>query len=324
MNSDKSDIQPSSKPSKNIINRKDFITRSLAAAGFFALKPRLPFGKLHLNDRATESSAFDHRVNDLIAKMTLDEKISQLQTVSPTIPSLHIPKYNYWSECLHGVANAGLATCFPQSIAMASSFNTGLMFAVANAISDEARAKHHAFLKVGYSDYFTGLTFFTPNINIVRDPRWGRGQETYGEDPYLTSQMAEVFIKGLQGNDPKYLKLAATAKHYAVYNGPETMRHKINAQVDNYDLYDTYLPGFEASVKNARVESIMCAYNSLNGMPCCGNDPLLHTILRDDWQFHGYVVSDCGAIANIYHQKITMLSIQRNRLQDWDSKMERI
>ncbi len=224
-------------------------------------------------------------------------------TVAPAIPRLNIPKYNYWSECLHGVANAGLATCFPQSIGMASSFNTNLMFDSASAISDEARAMHHAFVKVNYRDYFTGLTFFTPNINIVRDPRWGRGQETYGEDPYLTAQMAKAFITGLQGDDPKYLKLAATAKHYAVYNGPETMRHKINAQVDKYDLYDTYLPAFETSVKEANVASIMCAYNSLNGKPCCGNDPLLNSILRDDWHFTGYVVSDCGAIANIYREK---------------------
>lgn len=303
MDSEKPKTHPQEDSKKNTINRKDFITRSLAAAGFLALKPKKLFGNFNFSGNGVSPSDFNKRVDELIGKMTLDEKIAQLQTVAPAIPRLNVHNYNYWSECLHGVANAGLATCFPQSIAMASSFNTKLMFSVATAISDEARAKHSAFVKIGYRDYFTGLTFFTPNINIIRDPRWGRGQETYGEDPYLTSQMAREFIKGLQGDDPKYLKLAATAKHYAVYNGPETMRHKINARVDDYDLYDTYLPAFETSVREADVASIMCAYNSLNGKPCCGNDPLLTSILRDDWHFNGYVVSDCGAIANIYRQK---------------------
>jgi len=288
---------------KDKISRKDFITKTLAASGFLVLPGNNLFRMLNRPDREATFSDLDKRVDELISKMTLDEKISQLQTVADAIPRLNIPNYNYWSECLHGVANAGLATCFPQSIAMAASFDTKLMHQTSIAISDEARAKYHAFIKVGYRDYFTGLTFFSPNINIVRDPRWGRGQETYGEDPYLTGQMARAFITGLQGDDPKYLKLVATAKHYAVYNGPESLRHKINIDVDDYDLYDTYLPAFETSVKEATVESVMCAYNSLRGKPCCGNDPLLNSILRDNWHFKGYVVSDCGAITNMYREQ---------------------
>ena len=303
MTTNNSSREDSGEKMKNKISRKVFITKTLAASGFLVMPGSKLFRKLHQPDRRATFSDFDKRVDDLISKMTLDEKISQLKTVANAIPRLNIPNYNYWSECLHGVANAGLATCFPQSIAMAASFNTKLMHETSIAISDEARAKYHAFIKVGYRDYFTGLTFFSPNINIVRDPRWGRGQETYGEDPYLTGQMARAFITGLQGDDPKYLKLVATAKHYAVYNGPESLRHQINIEVDDYDLYDTYLPAFETSVKEAKVESVMCAYNSLRGKPCCGNDPLLNSILRDDWNFDGYVVSDCGAITNMYRKQ---------------------
>ncbi len=196
----------------------------------------------------------------------------------------------------------GLATSFPQAIGMSASWNTELMHQVATAISDEARAKHHAFAKWGLRERYTGLTFFAPNINLVRDPRWGRGQETYGEDPFLTGHMAKWYIKGLQGDDPKYLKLAATSKHFAAYNGPEPLRHKINENISDFDLYDSYLPAFEITVKDAKVESVMCAYNSLNGLPCCGNNKILESILRDDWKFDGYIVSDCGAISDFYRK----------------------
>jgi len=287
---------------KKRISRKDFLKKSMATAGFFAIG-RNKFIRLG-NRIVSEEVAkeIDQRVDALINKMTLKEKVSQLQTNAPAIPRLDIPKYVWWSECLHGVARAGLATSFPQAIGMASSWNKKLMHEVSIAISDEARAKHHKFTSLGLRDRYMGLTFFAPNINLVRDPRWGRGQETYGEDPYLTGHMAKWYIKGLQGDDPKYLKLIATSKHFAVYNGPEPKRHKINVSVDHYDLYDTYLPAFKTTIDEANVGSVMCAYNSLNGMPCCGNNKMLEIILRKDWKFDGYVVSDCGAISDFYRK----------------------
>lgn len=239
------------------------------------------------------------RVNDLILRMTLEEKVSQMMNSAPAIPRLHVPAYDWWNEALHGVARSGLATIFPQAIGLAATFDDSLMYQVANAISDEARAMYNASVSKGYHLRYGGLTFWTPNINIFRDPRWGRGQETYGEDPFLTSRMGVAFVKGMQGDNPKYLKTAACAKHFAVYSGPEQFRHEFNAQVSKHDLYATYLPAFHALVK-AGVAGVMCAYNAVDGEPCCANTYLLDDILRKDWGFKGYITSDCGAIADIY------------------------
>ena len=245
------------------------------------------------------------RVDDLISRMTLEEKISQMVFDAPAIERLGIPKYNWWSECLHGVGRAGVATVFPQAIGLAATWNPDLMSQIATAISDEGRAKHHEAARRGIGEMYTGLTFWSPNINIFRDPRWGRGQETYGEDPYLTAQMGVVFVKGLQGDDPCYLKLVATPKHYAVHSGPESDRHHFDARVDERDMRETYLPAFEACVKEAKAASVMGAYNRINGEPCCASPTLLEKILRQEWGFDGYVVSDCGAILDIYaHHKM--------------------
>ena len=252
------------------------------------------------NDYQNQKLPVDQRVEDLVARMTLEEKVLQLFNEAPAIERLDVPAYNWWNECLHGVARAGKATVFPQAIGMAATFDPELMFRVGTAVSDEARAKHHNFASNGARYIYMGLTFWTPNINIFRDPRWGRGQETYGEDPYLTSRMAVNYIKGLQGDNPKYFKTIATAKHYAVHSGPEFTRHIDNIYVNNRDLYDTYLPAFEASVKEANVQSVMCAYNRFRDKPCCGSDLLLQNILRNEYGFNGYIVSDCGAISDFY------------------------
>jgi beta-glucosidase len=247
----------------------------------------------------------EERVDDLVARMTLEEKIAQMVYDAPAIERLDIPAYNWWNECLHGVARAGIATVFPQAIGLAASWNADLMHDVAAAISDEARAKHHDALRKGIHKQSLGLTFWTPNINIFRDPRWGRGQETYGECPYLTAQMGVVFVKGLQGDDPKYLKLVATLKHYAVHSGPEPERHTFDARVDERDLRETYLPHFETCVKEGGAYSVMGAYNRTNGEPCCASPRLLQDILRQEWGFDGYVVSDCWAIVDIYaHHRV--------------------
>lgn len=240
------------------------------------------------------------RVDDLVSRMTLEEKISQLMNDSPAIGRLGIPAYNWWNECLHGVARAGRATVFPEAIGLAATWDTDLMFRTATAISDEARAKHHEFVRRGKRNIYQGLTFWTPNINLFRDPRWGRGMETYGEDPYLTGRLAVAFIKGLQGDDPKYLKTIATAKHYAVHSGPEPLRHTFDAVVDDPELVETYLPHFEAAIREGGARSVMCAYNSVDGQPACASPRLLDDILRKQWGFQGYVVSDCGAIGDIY------------------------
>jgi beta-glucosidase len=249
---------------------------------------------------------FEARAADLVARMTTEEKISELTHESAAIPRLGIPAYNWWNECLHGVARTGVATVFPQAIGMAASFDPELLFEVATAISDEARAKHHQFAQRGLRTFYQGLTFWSPNINIFRDPRWGRGQETYGEDPYLTGRMGVAFVKGLQGDDPKYYKLIATAKHYAVHSGPEPERHRFDARVSDRDLYETYLPAFQALVAEGGVASIMGAYNRVNGEPASASPRLLQEILRRDWGFGGYVVSDCGAIDDIHarHQVV--------------------
>lgn len=246
------------------------------------------------------SIPFETRVDDIISRMTPEEKISQLTNVSSGIERLAIPAYDWWNEALHGVARAGTATVFPQAIGLAATFDEYLLFITGIAISDEARAKYHKAVKTGKRERYFGLTFWSPNINIFRDPRWGRGQETYGEDPYLTSRMAVNFIRGLQGVDKKYLKTAACAKHFAVHSGPDPDRHTFDAKVSKKDLYETYLPAFEAAVKEAKVESIMGAYNRVNGEPACASKTLLVDILRKEWGFNGHVVSDCFAIKDIY------------------------
>lgn len=240
------------------------------------------------------------RVQNLIEQLTLEEKVSLLSYDAAAVSRLGIPKYNYWGEALHGVARAGKATVFPQAIGMAATFDDALLGRVATAISDEARAKFNLAQAANNTARYRGLTFWSPNINIFRDPRWGRGQETYGEDPYLTSRMAVSFIKGLQGDDPKILKTGACAKHYAVHSGPEGLRHEFNAIVSKKDLWETYLPAFEASVK-AGVETVMGAYNRTLDEPCCGSRLLLVDILRNQWGFKGHVVSDCWAIQD-FHQ----------------------
>jgi len=248
----------------------------------------------------------EERVDDLVSRMTLEEKVSQMVHPAAGIPRLDVPEYNWWNECLHGVARAGIATVFPQSIGMAASFDQELMHEVATAISDEARAKHHEFARRGDRGIYKGLTFWSPNINIFRDPRWGRGQETYGEDPYLTGRMGVAFVKGLQGDDPKYLKVVATPKHYAVHSGPEPDRHHFDARVSKKELRETYLPAFRDCVREGKAFSVMGAYNRTNGEPCCASKTLLQDILRDEWGFDGYVVSDCGAISDIHeHHKVT-------------------
>ena len=269
-----------------------FVILLLCGVLFGQNKPTLPYQNTQLS--------VDERVIDLVSRMTLREKVTQLFNSAEPIERLGVPAYNWWNECLHGVARAGKATVFPQAIGLSATFDQDLMFRVGDVISDEARAKHNYFLSNNIHSIYTGLTFWTPNINIFRDPRWGRGQETYGEDPYLTGRMAVNFIKGLQGNDPKYLKTVATAKHYAVHSGPEFTRHVDNIFVDDYDLFDTYLPAFKAVIQEANVQSVMCAYNRFRDKPCCGNDILLSTILRERFGFNGYVVSDCGAISDFY------------------------
>ena len=245
------------------------------------------------------------RVDDLVSRMSLEEKVAQMLYNAPAIKRLDVPQYNWWNECLHGVGRAGIATVFPQAIGLAATWNTGLMQRVAVAISDEARAKHHQAVRQGIRDMYAGLTFWSPNVNIFRDPRWGRGQETYGEGPYLTVRMGVAFVKGLQGSDPRYLKLVATPKHFAVHSGPEPDRHHFDARADERDLRETYLPAFEACVKEGKAASVMGAYNRTNREPCCASPTLLGRILRQEWGFDGYVVSDCWAIRDIYmHHRV--------------------
>ncbi len=252
-------------------------------------------------DYKNPNLSFVERAKDLVSQMTLQEKVSQMTYNAAAIPRLGIPAYNWWNECLHGVARSGIATVFPQGIGMASMWNAPLMYQIATAISDEARAKHQHYVSEGKRGIYEGLTFWTPNINIFRDPRWGRGQETYGEDPFLTGTLAVQFIKGLQGNDPKYLKLVATAKHFVVHSGPEADRHRFDALPSDRDFTETYSPQFEMAVKDAHVYSVMCAYNSFDHLPCCGNRQL-SDLLRNEWGFKGYIVSDCGAVADFYEK----------------------
>lgn len=248
---------------------------------------------------------FRQRAEELVSKMTLAEKIAQMKYDAPAIERLGIPAYNWWNECLHGVGRSGEATVFPQAIGLAASFDPELMREVATAISDEARAKYNEYKKFGETEIYQGLTYWSPNINIFRDPRWGRGQETYGEDPYLTAIMGTEFVKGLQG-DGKYRKLDATLKHYAVHSGPESLRHEFDARVNDKDLYETYLFAFKYCIEHAQPSAVMGAYNRTNGEPCCASKTLLMDILRGEFGFDGYVVSDCGAICDInQNHKVT-------------------
>jgi len=240
------------------------------------------------------------RAKDLVSRMTLDQKVRQMQNAAPAIPELGVPAYDWWNEALHGVARAGQATVFPQAIGLAATWDTDLINRIGDVISTEARAKYHEAIRRNNHERYYGLTFWSPNINIFRDPRWGRGQETYGEDPYLTGRLAVAFIHGLQGHDPKYFKTIATVKHFAVHSGPESTRHAANIDPSPRDLAETYLPAFRAAILEGHAYSLMCAYNAVNGTPACANHDLLDTRLRGDWQFPGYIVSDCGAIGDIF------------------------
>lgn len=254
---------------------------------------------------------YEKRAKKLVAEMTIEEKVSQTIHGAAEIPRLGIKGYNWWNEGLHGVARAGVATVFPQAIGMAATFDEDLLHEVADVISTEARAKFHMQQKYGDTGIYKGLTFWSPNVNIFRDPRWGRGHETFGEDPYLTSRMGVRFIEGLQGDDENYLKVAACSKHFAVHSGPEDERHSFNAEVSKQDMFETYLPAFEACVKEGEVEAVMGAYNRTNGEPCCGSKTLLQNILRKSWGFSGHVVSDCWAIRDFHeHHGVTASALE--------------
>ncbi len=246
------------------------------------------------------SQPIDVRVNDLIGRMTLEEKASQLVNQARAIPRLQVPGYDWWSEALHGVANAGTATVFPEPIGLAATFDDPLIHQMAIVIGTEARAKHDQAVRAGRRDIMEGLDFWSPNINIFRDPRWGRGQETYGEDPFLTSRMGVAFVTGLQGDDPNYFRVISTPKHFAVHSGPEPARHSMDVRVSKHDMEDTYLPAFRAAITEGKAGSIMCAYNRVNGQPACANTFLLQDQLRGAWKFNGYVVSDCDAVTDMF------------------------
>lgn len=241
----------------------------------------------------------DRRVDDLVSRMTLEEKVSQMMNGAEAIERLGVPEYEWWNEALHGVARAGIATVFPQAIGLAATFDEKLIQDVGDVTSTEARAKHHEFVRRGERKRYQGLTFWSPNINIFRDPRWGRGQETWGEDPYLSGLLGSAFVRGLQGNDAKYLKVVSTVKHFAVHSGPEPERHSFDAVVSEHDLQDTYLPQFRMTIVDAKAAGVMCAYNRVNGDPACASKEL-SDILFNKWKFDGHVVSDCGAIDNIF------------------------
>lgn len=271
---------------------KTYFNILLLLVAFVALSQEYPF--------QDPSLSVEERAKDLVSRLTLEEKIAQMLHNTPAIERLDIPEYSWWNECLHGVARAGRATIFPQAIGMAATFDEALLYKVGDAISTEARAKYNLFTSVGNRGRYQGLTFWSPNVNIFRDPRWGRGQETYGEDPWLTSRLGVQFVRGLQGNDPNYLKAAGMGKHYAVHSGPEGLRHEFNAEVSQKDLWETYLPAFKALVTEAKVEGMMGAYNQTNGKACCAHDYLMDDVLRGQWGFDGYFVSDCWAIVDFY------------------------
>src|SRR5579859_1407031 len=274
-----------------LLNASPLVAQSATNAAASAGSPRPPY--------LDPSLPVDQRVNDLVSRMTLEEKASQMQDVARAIPRLGIPAYNWWNEGLHGVARAGLATVFPQAIGLAATWDTDLIHRMADVISTEARAKYNDAIQHGNTGRYYGLTFWSPNINIFRDPRWGRGQETYGEDPFLTGRLGIAFIGGVQGDDPDHPRAIATSKHFAVHSGPEKLRHGFNVDPSARDLEETYLPAFRATVTEGHVDSVMCAYNSIDQFPACTNKMLLHEHLRDAWGFKGFVVSDCGAIVDV-------------------------
>jgi beta-glucosidase len=249
------------------------------------------------------SLSTQQRIDDLVSRMTLDEKVAQLINTTPAIPRLNVPAYDYWSEGLHGIARSGYATLFPQAIGMAATWDAPLINQISTTISTEARAKYNEAVRHDVHSIYYGLTIWSPNINIFRDPRWGRGQETYGEDPFLTGRLGVAFVKGLQGDDPNYLRTIATPKHYAVHSGPESTRHSANVDPTPHDLWDTYLPAFRATITEGKAYSIMCAYNAIDDYPACANKMLLQTILRGDWNFQGFVTSDCGAVDDFFEAK---------------------
>jgi len=276
---------------KNILLLSALLCVKLAAQSYPFQNPDLPV---------------DQRVNDLVSRLTLEEKVSQMINSAPAIERLGIPAYNWWNEALHGVARSPYpVTSFPQGIGMAATWNPEAVRQMADYTSDEGRAIFNDASRKGQIQIYRGLTYWTPNINIFRDPRWGRGQETYGEDPFLTGTIGSAFVTGLQGNDPNYLKASACAKHYAVHSGPEWNRHTYDAKVSNFDLWDTYLPAFKKLVVDTKVSGVMCAYNAFFGQPCCGSDELLLDILYNQWKFDGYVTSDCGAITDFYRNHQT-------------------
>jgi beta-glucosidase len=286
-----------------MIRRSSLIKIALTVCSFILVSPGLTASgpapqakKLPFQD---PSLPIAERVDDLVSRMTLEEKVLQMQHTAPAIPRLGVPSYDWWNEALHGVARSGYATVFPQAIGMAATWDADLVHHEARVISTEARAKYNQAQREGNHSIYYGLTFWSPNINIFRDPRWGRGQETYGEDPYLTGKLGVEFVEGMQGNDPKYLEVVATPKHYAVHSGPEPLRHGFNVNVSPYDLEATYLPAFRATIVDAHADSTMCSYNAVDGVPACANKMLLQQILRDDWRFQGYVTSDCGAVGDI-------------------------
>ncbi|WP_052339986.1 glycoside hydrolase family 3 C-terminal domain-containing protein [Gorillibacterium massiliense] len=264
-----------------------------------------------ITKKKSKIDEYKERAKDLVSQMTLQEKVYQMLHSAPAIERLGVKAYNWWNEGLHGVARAGVATVFPQAIGLAATFNEDLLEEVADAVSTEARAKFNMQQEFGDTDIYKGLTFWAPNVNIFRDPRWGRGHETYGEDPYLSSRLGVRYIQGLQGHDEEYMKVAACAKHFAVHSGPEDIRHQFNAVVSTQDLYETYLPAFRACVQEAEVEAVMGAYNRTNDEPCCGSELLLQKILRREWGFDGHVVSDCWAIRDFHeHHGVTSNAIE--------------
>jgi beta-glucosidase len=288
---------------RQIMSKRKAAWRSTLAGGGLLVLILLPGRDVVAqspNLQQTTAETFDQRAKELVSRMTLEEKVSQMKDVAPAIERLGIPAYNWWNEALHGVARSGLATVFPQAIGLAATWDDSLMFRAATVISDEARAKYHEYIRNGNHGRYEGLTFWSPNINLFRDPRWGRGQETYGEDPFLTGSLAVQFIRGLQGDDSTYFKTVATVKHFAVHSGPEPDRHTFDAVVSARDLRESYLPHFRMGIVDGHAYSLMCAYNRIDGKAACGSDMLLKDILRGEWKFPGYVVSDCGAIDDIY------------------------
>ena len=285
-----------------IVSASSLAAQSASNAARAAEPPRPPY--------LDPSLPVEQRVEDLVSRMTREEKASQMQDVARAIPRLGIPAYNWWNEGLHGVARSGMATVFPQAIGLAATWDTDLVYRVADVISTEARAKYNDAIQHGNTGRYYGLTFWSPNINIFRDPRWGRGQETYGEDPFLTSRIGVAFVTGLQGDDPRYLKTVSTPKHFAVHSGPETLRHRSDVPVSPHDFADTYAPAFRATINEGRADSVMCAYNSVRGEPACANHFLFDT-LRNKWGFKGYVVSDCWAIHDIHQGHGFVLTLEQ-------------